>query len=86
MFLKPRQTAPMIRPRHADKLAILEWLGSYVDRTDHAGHCVPIGYENDRIPRFVRETGLDLDTDALTTRAFLELAARRGVIGSAVAG
>ena len=42
-----------------------------------------IVYENGKIPRFVRETGLDLDTDVLTTRAFLELAERRGVIASA---
>lgn len=83
LFLKARQTDPAIRPRNAGELAILEWLGSYVDRTDHEGHSVLIVYENGKIPRFVRETGLDLDTDVLTTRAFLELAERRGVIASA---
>ena len=40
-------------------------------------------YENGKIPRFIRETGLDLDTDVLTTRAFLELAERCGIVASA---
>lgn len=83
LFLKARRSDPDIRPRNAGELAILEWLGSYVDRVDHAGCSVLIVYENGKIPRFVRETGLDLDTDVLTTRAFLELAERRGVIASA---
>ena len=83
LFLKARKSDPDIRPRNAGELAILEWLGSYVEHTDHAGHAVLIVYENGKIPRFVRETGLDLDTDVLTTRAFLELAERRGAIASA---
>lgn len=83
LFRQARKTDPDIRSRNAGELAILEWLGSYVDATEHAGHGVLIVYENGRIPRFVRETGLDLDTDVLTTRAFLELAERRGSIASA---
>ena len=83
LFLQARKSDPDIRPRKAGELAILEWLSSYVDHTDHAGHRVLIVYENGKIPRFVRETGLDLDTDVLTTRAFLELAQRRGVVASA---
>ena len=83
LFRKARQTDPDIRPRNAGELAILEWLGSYVDGSDGAGNGVLIVYENGKIPRFVRETGLDLDTDVLTTRAFLELAERRGVLHSA---
>lgn len=83
LFLKARRSDPAIRPRNAGELAILEWLGSYVEHTDRAGHAVLIVYENGKIPRFVRETGLDLDTDVLTTRAFLELAERRGAIASA---
>lgn len=83
LFLKARRSDPDIRPRNAGELAILEWLGSYVDHSDHSGHAVLIVYENGKIPRFVRETGLDLDTDVLTTRAFLELAERRGAIASA---
>lgn len=80
LFLQARKSDPGIRPKNAGELAILEWLSSYVDRT---GHAVLIVYENGKIPRFVRETGLDLDTDVLTTRAFLELAQRRGVVASA---
>ena len=83
LFLQARKSDPDIRPRNAGELAILEWLGSYVEGGDHAGHGVLIVYENGKIPRFVRETGLDLDTDVLTTRAFLELAERRGVVASA---
>jgi hypothetical protein len=79
LFAQARKADPAIRPRNAGELAILEWLGSYVERTEDAGHSVLIVYENGKIPRFVRETGLDLDTDVLTTRAFLELAERRGV-------
>lgn len=83
LFLQARKSDPSIRPRNAGELAILDWLGSYVDHSGHAGHSVLIVYENGKIPRFVRETGLDLDTDVLTTRAFLELAERRAVITSA---
>ncbi|TVV74100.1 hypothetical protein [Sphingomonas solaris] len=83
LFLQARKTDPDIRLRNAGELAILEWLGSYVEHTGHAGHDVLIVYENGKIPRFVRETGLDLDTDVLTTRAFLELAERRGIVASA---
>lgn len=83
LFLQARKTDPTIRPRNAGELAILEWLGGYVEHGDHAGDAVLIVYENGNIPRFVRETGLDLDTDVLTTRAFLELAERRGVIADA---
>lgn len=82
LFRKARETDPDVRPRNAGELAILEWLSSYVDHSG-AGGGVLIVYENGKIPRFVRETGLDLDTDVLTTRAFLEVAERRGVIGSA---
>jgi hypothetical protein len=83
LFVQARKSDPDIRPRNAGELAILEWLGSYVEHIDHAGHRVLIVYENGKIPRFVRETGLDLDTDVLTTRAFLELAERLGVVASA---
>lgn len=83
LFLQARKSDPDIRPRNAGELAILEWLGTYVEHADGAGHGVLIVYENGKIPRFVRETGLDLDTDVLTTRAFLALAERRGVIDSA---
>ena len=85
LFLKARQADPDVRLRNAGELAILEWLGGYVDRAEHAGHGVLIVYENGKIPRFVRETGLDLDTDVLTTRALLALAERRGIVPSAEA-
>ncbi len=83
LFAQARKSDPNIRPRNAGELAILEWLGGYVEHADDGGYGVLIVYENGKIPRFVRETGLDLDTDVLTTRAFLELAERRGVIANA---
>jgi len=82
LFRKAREADPHVRPRNAGELAILEWLSGYVDQAG-TGHEVLIVYENGKIPRFIRETGLDLDTDVLTTRAFLELAQRRGAIDSA---
>jgi len=82
LFRQARQTNPDVRLRNAGELAILEWLGGYVEGGDHCGG-VLIVYENGKIPRFVRETGLDLDTDVLTTRAFLALAERRGVVADA---
>ena len=83
LFRQARKSDPKIRPRNAGELAILEWLSGYVDGADHADHGVLIVYENGKIPRFVRETGLNLDTDVLTTRAFLELAERRGLVPDA---
>lgn len=80
LFRQARKSDPTIRPCNAGELAILEWLSGYVD---HAEHGVLIVYENGKIPRFVRETGLNLDTDVLTTRAFLELAERRGIVSDA---
>lgn len=83
LFRQARKSNPALRPRNAGELAILEWLGGYVERVEHDGHDVLIVYENGKIPRFVRETGLDIDTDVLTTRAFLDLAERRGIVASA---
>jgi len=77
LFRQAREVNPNLRPRNAGELAILGWLGDYAERADRSGPGVLIVYENGKIPRFVRETGLDLDTDVLTTRAFLELAERR---------
>lgn len=42
LFQEARKSNPGIRLRNAGELAILEWLGSYVDRSDHAGHGVLI--------------------------------------------
>jgi len=80
LFRKAREADPAVRSRNAGELAILEWLGGYVEG---GGQNVLIVYENGKIPRFVRETGLDLDTDVLTTRAFLALAERRGIVADA---
>ncbi len=59
----------------------MQWLGSYVDY--HSDASILIVYENGKIPRFARETGLDMATDVLTICAFLKLAERRGIMSSA---
>jgi hypothetical protein len=81
LFAIARTVDPGVRARDAGELAIMQWLGNYVDH--HGDASILIVYENGKIPRFVRETGLDMATDVLTTRAFLELAERRGLVSSA---
>jgi hypothetical protein len=81
LFTTARTVDPTARAKDAGELAIMQWLGNYVDY--HSDASILIVYENGKIPRFVRETGLDMATDVLTTRAFLELAERRKVIVSA---
>jgi hypothetical protein len=81
LFAKARTVDPNARAKDAGELAIMQWLGNYVDY--HSDTSILIVYENGKIPRFVRETGLDMATDVLTTRAFLELAERQGVVNSA---
>ena len=81
LFAKARTVDPNMRAKDSGELAIMQWLGNYVDY--HSDANILIVYENGKIPRFVRETGLDMATDVLTTRAFLELAERRGIVKSA---
>ena len=81
LFAKARTVDPTARAKDSGELAIMQWLGNYVDY--HSDSSILIVYENGKIPRFVRETGLDMATDVLTTRAFLELAERRGIVKSA---
>lgn len=81
LFATARTVDPTARAKDAGELAIMQWLGNYVDY--HSDTSILIVYENGKIPRFVRETGLDMATDVLTTRAFLELAERRGIVSSA---
>lgn len=78
LFATARTVDPTVRAKDAGELAIMQWLGNYVDYHSDAG--ILIVDENGKIPRFVRETGLDMATDVLTTRTFLELAERRGVL------
>ena len=81
LFAKARIVDPTTRAKDSGELAIMQWLGNYVDY--HSDGSILIVYENGKIPRFVRETGLNMATDVLTTRAFLELAERRGIVESA---
>ena len=77
-----RLVKPEFRMKGGGEAAILEWLGRAIDGTDHATIVV---YENGRVPRAISSQGMDADIDVLTTRAFLDLAERRGFVASAEA-
>lgn len=71
---------PDYRMRNGGETVALEWLAETVAGTDTA---VIVLHENGRVPTVVRNQTLDADIDVLTTRAFLELAERRGLVPSA---
>jgi hypothetical protein len=79
-FQTARRADPTFRWRGAGELSILEWLRDEVDRAERA---VLIVYENGKVPRLIGDYGIDADIDIVTTRAFLELAERQKVVGSA---
>lgn len=75
-----RRADPTFAMRNGGETAVVEWLAETVAGTDAA---VVVLYENGRVPAVVRNQTLDADIDVLTTRAFLDLAERRGLIPSA---
>ena len=75
-----RIAEPGFTMRNGGENAIVEWLVDELDSTDAAAIVL---YENGRVPRVVAAQAIDADIDILTTRAFLELAQRRGLIDSA---
>lgn len=79
-FQTARRADPTFRWRGAGELSILEWLRDEVDRAERA---VLIVYENGKVPRLIGDYGIDADIDIVTTRAFLDLAERQRVVGSA---
>jgi hypothetical protein len=58
LFVTARTVDPTARARDAGELAIMQWLGNYVNYNSDVS--ILIVYENGKIPRFVRETGLDM--------------------------
>ena len=76
------QTDPDFRMKDGGETAIVQWLVEAVDATDLKTIVV---YENGKVPAWIGNRNIDADIDVLTTRAFLSLAERRGLIGSAEA-
>ena len=77
-----RVTDPSFAMRNGGETAIVEWLVETVQGTDAA---TIVLYENGRVPSVIAAQGIDSDIDVVTTRAFLDLAERRGLIASAAA-
>ena len=82
IFQVARKAEPDIRMKDGGETAIVEWLAEAVDATNRQTMVI---YENGKVPALVANRNLDIDIDVLTTRAFLELAERRGLIESAEA-
>ena len=73
---------PDYRMKDGGETAIVQWLVEKVDGTDLQTIVI---YENGKVPNWINNRNLDADIDVLTTRAFLDLAERRHLIGSAEA-
>lgn len=81
-FRLARLVKPDFRMRDGGGTAIVQWLAETVENTPHQAIVL---YENGKVPKVVRREALDADIDVMTTRAFLQLAERRGLIASAEA-
>ena len=77
-----RVTEPGFTMRNGGENAIVDWL---VDTLEGTTLSTIVLYENGRVPRIVAGQAIDADIDVITTRAFLELAERRGLIASSAA-
>lgn len=77
-----RKTDPDFRMKDGGETAIVQWLVERVDATDLQTIVI---YENGKVPSWIGNRNMDADIDVLTTRAFLLLAERRGLIRSAEA-
>ena len=77
-----RIVEPGFTMRNGGENAIMEWLVDELHNTELAAIVL---YENGRVPRVVAAQAIDADIDIITTRAFLELAQRRGLVASAEA-
>ena len=77
-----RMTESGFTMRNGGENAIVDWL---VDTLQGTTLSTIVLYENGRVPRIVAGQAIDADIDVITTRAFLDLAERRGLIASSVA-
>ena len=79
-FRLARLVKPDFRMRDGGETAMVQWLGNKVARTELQ---TLVLYENGKVPKVIRREGIEADIDVMTTRAFLALAERRGLIASA---
>ncbi|MFG1481041.1 hypothetical protein V5F53_20675 [Xanthobacter sp. V4C-4] len=77
-----RLVKPDFRMRNGGEVAMVEWLAEKVSGTDRTALVL---YENGKVPKLIADQDLHADIDVVTTRAFLALAERRGLIPSAEA-
>lgn len=77
MFVLARQADPEIRSRGAGECAIIDWLAEKVQSIDVTDRAAIVIYENARVPRVVANQGKGTDIKVITTRAFLQLAAKQ---------
>ena len=73
---------PEFRMRDGGETAMVQWLAERVAGTRLQ---TLVLYENGKVPKVIRREGIEADIDVMTTRAFLALAERRGIIASAQA-
>lgn len=81
-FRLARLVKPDFRMRDGGETAMVQWLG---ERVSGGQLQTMVLYENGKVPKVIRREGIEADIDVMTTRAFLALAARRGLIASAEA-
>ena len=81
-FRLARLVKPDFRMRDGGETAMVQWLGEKIAATSQQ---TIVLYENGKVPKVIRRETLDADIDVLTTRAFLVLAERKGLIASAEA-
>lgn len=71
---------PDFRMKNGGEVAMVQWLAEKVAGTQKTALVL---YENGKVPKLVADQDLRADIDVITTRAFLDLAQRRGLIASA---
>ena len=81
-FRLARLVKPDFRMRDGGETAMVQWLG---ERVSGGQLQTMVLYENGKVPKVIRREGIEADIDVMTTRAFLALAERRGLIASAEA-
>ena len=79
-FRLARLVKPDFRMRDGGATAMVQWLGEKVARSTLQSLVL---YENGKVPKVIRREGIEADIDVMTTRAFLALAERRGLLASA---
>ncbi len=80
VLAQARVSDPGFTMRNGGETAIVEWLVETVQGTDAE---TIVLYENGRVPAVIAGQAMDAVIDVVTTRAFLGIAERRGLVPSA---